>query len=1384
MLIASAAIARSADAPFIPVGVATVDVTPDEPIRLTGYASRQTPSQGVKQKLWAKALAIGGDREAVVLITLDNCGIAEETYREIAKRLRTNGITQDRFTIACSHTHTGPATKHWAPNIFVKDLPPEQHEAINRYTAELVLKLEHVALAAMKDRQPGQLSWARGEVGFAKNRRAVRGSKIALADNEGGPVDHSLPVLKVTDANGKLRALVANYACHCTTLGGEVMHVCGDWAGYAQEAIERDHPGAVAMITIGCGADANPSPRGGADGGIQFAKQHGDALATEINRLLKFSFTPITGKLRTTVKEIELPFGQHFTKAQWLARSTNSGIVGYHAKKWLARLEKGEKLPQSLYYPITTWNFGDDIAFVFLPGEVVVDYALRLKRELDASRVWITGYANYVPCYIPSRRILAEGGYEAEDSLWYYDRPARISTNAEDLIVRTVEQLVPNTFRADAKKAEFPDSKTPAQALTTMRVPADMVVELVASEPLLQSPVAIDWDAQGRLWVCEMYDYPSGTDGRGRPGGVIKILSSSKGDGRYDTATVFLDGLAFPTGVMPWRKGALICAAPDILYAESLSGTGRANLIRTNITGFATHNFQARVNGFTWGLDGWVYGSSGLFGGKVRSRQTGTETDLSGRDFRYNPDTGVIEPVAGISQMGRVRDDFGEWFGNDNSTLLWHYPLADHYQRRNPNVSYPNPRVLLARNAEANKLFPSSHTLERFNNPESANRVTGACGPGLYRDELLGAGYYGNAFICEPVHNLVRRLSLQADGSTFAGHDTAHADRAEFLSSSDNWFRPVQARTGPDGALWIVDMYRFVIEHPRWIESNRLAQLDVRAGANMGRIYRVYPRGAKLRPIEDLTKLSPAALAARLDTPNGTTRDLVHRELLARGMQPEVEQLTRASHPAVRVQALAALTGGKQLRAETLRDGLQDPDPRVRRAALAISDPFLRANHPLVTAAALKLTTDSDPGVRYQVALSLGESGDPIVPVALNALAASGDRWQRAAVMTAISAHAAPMFTSLITKPELKVEDVAFGKALIQSSEDLAPVIDDVARQSFTNARERSFQFAATLLDTVERRGTRTEQTHALNVLAPALKLAARTAVDESAASETRAAAIALLARGPAGTNEVHLLTTLLQPAEEKPLRDAATTRLKQLRAPEVATELLRTWPRRSPVERSALLTVLLSRDEWAAMTLMAMAQGLVAPSELSLSDRKRLTAHKNSRLQQQATKLFPGETNTVRSTLVARYRSVNSLHGDSSRGKAVFEQQCATCHQLRGVGHAVGPNLAEYAGKSVGDFVLAILDPNAGVNPNYTAYTIEHRDGRSITGIITAETAGHVTIVQGGGVTETLLRRDIETIRASQLSLMPEGLEQAINHQAMADLIAWLKQGTGVAAR
>jgi hypothetical protein len=415
------------------VGVARVDITPDYPIRLTGYAARKTEAESAAQRIYAKALAIGANKEKpAILITVDNCGVPVGVRNAVVARLRKQrGIDPARVAICSTHTHSAPWLKGFAPNIFGGPLPQDQAARVDRYTGELAEALIQVALLALDDRQPANLCWGRGQAGFAANRRT-----------KGGPVDLELPVLLVADPSGKLRALFLSYACHCTTLGGDFNQICGDWAGYAAEMLERDHPGAVVLVGAGCGADANPQPRSTLD----LTKQHGAEIASAANAVLGQPLAPVEGKLACRTKNIELALDKLPTRADWEGRARQTDYVGSHARLNLARLDRGEKLPTMLPYMVQTWMFGDTLALVFLPGEVVVDYSLRLKREFDRARLWVNAYANDVPCYIPSERILKEGGYEGGDAMIYYDRPTRFAPGIENQIVRTVHQLIPRVF--------------------------------------------------------------------------------------------------------------------------------------------------------------------------------------------------------------------------------------------------------------------------------------------------------------------------------------------------------------------------------------------------------------------------------------------------------------------------------------------------------------------------------------------------------------------------------------------------------------------------------------------------------------------------------------------------------------------------------------------------------------------------------------------------------------------------------------------------------------------------------------------------------------------------------------------------------------------------
>ncbi len=375
----------------------------------------------------------------------------------------------------------------------------------------------------------------------------------------------------------------------------------------------------------------------------------------------------------------------------------------------------------------------------------------------------------------------------------------------------------------------------------------------------------------------------------------------------------------------------MICA-PDIFYAEDTDGDGKADKREILYTGLTEGNQQHRANGLVWGADGWLYCANGDSGGKVKSLKTGKVVDLRGRDFRIRPDTGDIDLTSGQTQYGRNCDDWGNWFGGNNSNPFWHFVLDDRYIRRNPHVAAPDARQPISVAPGVAPVYPVSRTLTRFNDPFAYNRFTSECSPIVYRDELFGPAFSESCFVSEPVHNLVHREVMNAEGITFKSRRAADEQKSEFLASSDNWFRPTMTRTGPDGALWVTDMYRAVIEHPEWIPKAIQKTLDLRAGHEMGRVYRVYPVEQTPRSIPRLDRLDTAGLVAALDSPGMVgKRDTVQQLLLWKADRTAVAPLeklaTQCERPQARLQSLATLDLLDALSADVLAKALADTHP-------------------------------------------------------------------------------------------------------------------------------------------------------------------------------------------------------------------------------------------------------------------------------------------------------------------------------------------------------------------------------------------------------------------------------------------------------------------------
>jgi neutral ceramidase len=419
-------------------GVGRADITPEGPIWMAGYGNRNKPSEGIDQPLYLKALAIQeGTEPPLLLLTGDLVGFPREVADNITERIgRELKIPRTHILLIASHTHTGPVLRAGLAGMF--DLKGKDAEAVAAYTDKLPAKALAAASEAVEKMSPAQLSFGRGKASFAVNRRVFRPGGVNFGANPDGVVDHEVPVLRVEDGDSNLRAVVFGYACHCTTLTGTYYRINGDWAGYAQEFLERAHPGATALFVTGCGADADPQPRQKLD----VVREHGLEMAGAVSQALKGPRTSLSGPLKTAFAHVELPFAPPPSREEFQKRLQDRSVfVQRHARNQLATLERDGKLPASYPCPVQVWQLGKELTLVALGGEVVVDYALRLKRELRGGNVWVAGYANDVFAYVPSARILLEGGYEAESAMIYYGLPTRFRNDVEEILIKKAHEL-------------------------------------------------------------------------------------------------------------------------------------------------------------------------------------------------------------------------------------------------------------------------------------------------------------------------------------------------------------------------------------------------------------------------------------------------------------------------------------------------------------------------------------------------------------------------------------------------------------------------------------------------------------------------------------------------------------------------------------------------------------------------------------------------------------------------------------------------------------------------------------------------------------------------------------------------------------------------------
>jgi putative membrane-bound dehydrogenase-like protein len=954
----------------------------------------------------------------------------------------------------------------------------------------------------------------------------------------------------------------------------------------------------------------------------------------------------------------------------------------------------------------------------------------------------------------------------------------------------TLPDLVDRRSFHELLRNVLPEARSPTASLDALKPRDGFVVELMAAEPLTADPVCLAWDLAGRLWVAEMHDYPAGVDNAGQSGGRIRCLTDRDGDGRYDSSTVFLDNVNFPNGVMPYGNGVLVSAAPDIFYAEDTDGDGRADRRDILYTGFVEGNQQHRVNGFAWGLDNWIHVASGEGGGSIRSVKTEREFGIGGFDLKIRPATGDMQTTTGLTQHGRRCDDWGNWFGSNNSTPGYQFVIDDAYLRRNPHVALRSPIQHIPVVGGYAPVFPLSRMQPRFNDLHTANRVTSACSYMIYRDTLFGPHYAGNSFMSEPVHNLVHREVLRPDGPSFVSERAGDERSSEFLASRDNWFRPTSIVTGPDGALWVADMYREHIEHPAFIPPLVRQRINVRNGDTLGRIYRVYPVGVTPRPIPNLSQLSTSELVAALDSPSGWQRDTIQQHLVL-NPDPSAAPLLRrlfenSENPLARLHALCTLDGLAALTLDDVRRGLSDPHPGVRRHAVRLAESLVDGPAAILPELQ-RLADDPDDSVVLQLACTLGQVPGSTAGATLARLArkATTNDFLYAGVVSSLTAgNVAAVASELARDNDLSKRAKLLGDVMASDlgwggTAAIASILQ-ATTQPASNGEFESWQFAATadLLRALQRRRMTWPQLRANAAANPlpdiTAHIQAARAIIERSDVEPAKRIIATSLLGWVETDresDLRLLSRLLSPAYSRDEQFAALGQLTQLG--DAAAAMLSIWSSSGPELRRRILDELLSRRSWQVALLDAIESGAISPAEIDAGRRAALLRNTDDEIVSRSRTLFQSVTNASRQSVIDRYAAESTGVGDRQRGAAVFRRVCAQCHQLGGEGHAVGPDLAALTDRSRDAMLIAVFDPNRAVESKFLTYTVVTKAGKSLSGILSAETGGSITLRAAEGREETVPRSEVDELVGTSRSLMPEGLEQDLSPIDFTDLLA-----------
>jgi putative membrane-bound dehydrogenase-like protein len=975
----------------------------------------------------------------------------------------------------------------------------------------------------------------------------------------------------------------------------------------------------------------------------------------------------------------------------------------------------------------------------------------------------------------------------------------------------------------------------PKDAAATLTVQQGFRMTLVAHEPDVCSPVDACFDEFGRMYVAEFRSYPFSKEARppqqpdpiGRENAcTVRRLEDTDGDGIFDTSIVFADQLSWVISVCCYDGGVFVLAPANLYYLKDSDGDGKADLRKTVLTGFSRANVQAVANNMKWGLDNRITVAGGMNGGELfwHGRSLG---DIRGTDFRFDPREILKEPkddtpsqdpfrpawferITGGQQFGNSFDDWGNRFVCSNSNHIQHVLFPRDAAERTPGFTPREMIRSIAKEGPAAPVFRKSpaepwrvvRTRRRAADPEYQKRLpatelvatgffTSATGVTIYRGDAYPQEFRGQAFIGDVGGNLVHRKKLTPNGASFIA-ERADED-CEFIASTDTWFRPVNFVNGPDGCLYILDMYRETIEHPYSIPDDIKQHVDLESGHDRGRIWRLEPPDWLPPEVVKLGAVESAKLPEYLDHSNAWHRETAQRLMWESPnlyLLPGLRKVLLAEGSEVgRIHALRTLDGIGYLDSRELHAvfnaALMTGHYELAAQAIGIRS-YLIDQAPSLSDALRQRRPETIGRLQFRTALSLADRTSSydiwFKELALNACDAPEIQ---DALLSSLGTHSAvgPFRQIHLVKPgdeemraaRTSILDRLAALSVIQDDWSFRNILHGVADDpeelrhyllvAVSGLRQRNITF----FDFRQKDASSKLQSGLDIVLQRAVReLTWPDTTENRRIEDLELLSIADWPRLNEGASDA------IAPRRPEPVRVAAARAVSGHRDPAAADWLVEQWSSASPAVRMELLNGLLRTVDRSSALLNAIEAGAIKSVEISADARERLRHYPSEEIKKRVAQLLE-TVSADRAKVIADYEPALES-GDSTRGAAIFRRTCVACHKVGSEGYTVGPELVSVKNKSPRDLLLAILDPNREALPQYIGYTAATDDGRVFSGILAADTGTSITLRRSEGKEDVIPRDQLETLKSTGQSLMPVGMEKDLTPQDMADVIAWIR--------